>query len=1369
MKKIFTLITLVSLFVMGFASKALAQYPASSYAYAAVSGTYTDITGVTGLTVLPSAFYGDDNLSGNIPIGFTFNYCGVDYTQLKACTNGFLSFNTPTTNQWTNTLANLTANSIKPALLPLWDDLGGTGGTASYVTTGTAPNRKFTIQFKNWQWYVGNNNTISFQVMLYETTNVIEYQYKQESGALGGFSESATIGIADGTATPTYLTLNNSLATATASSTTFTTSINTKPPEGQLYRFTPPANCATTTGFPTAATTTVSPTTLCLSGNVTLTYTPATAMPATTGVTYKWQSAPATTGPFTDIPGAVTTLPTYTTTTPVTTATCYRCVLLCNGSSTIMTATPSVVVVVNNPGVPTVTGATRCGPGSVTLSATPPSGATVNWYANAAGGAPLFSGNAYTTNYLPTTTTFYASAASGSSAASGWVGTGTTISSQPSPIYTLFYAQKSQFIITAAEMIASGFGAGTINSMGIDVVGNTGTPLSSFTIKMGTTSLTAITALQPAPANQVYTTAVYNPVANSVNTFTFTTPFSWDGVSNIIIETCFNNTSWTTGHTVKTSTTSYSSSFVAYDDVSTFCANPTTGSTGSYNSRPNFQFGMTLGCNGARQPVIATITPSPAVTKAFTPVVCNNSTSAFVLNSSPMTNYSNYAWTPIADLYGNAAATTAYALGANAPTVYFKSSTVGPHTFYMFASNPTPTGCTFADTLSVWVQPTGVVIKGFPDTLCAPSGSTTLKLVPETGYAPNTIQWFQSADGNTYTPISGATSAVYTTPTITSSTYYKAFIKGTIDTCQIPVKLVVVANPQLISYSDSFNCGPGIVTLRAASGGNSNVRWYTSATANQPVGSGNIFTTPYLGTTTNYYVEAGTGTVQPAPTFIGSGTSSDWWGYLPYFGYYYANKVQWLVTAAEMQAAGFGQGLITQMGFDVVTNSGTPSVKNLTYSMKNITGGLTTWQTNMQQVWTAAAYTPTANATNVHTFQSAFFWDGVSNIVVQECNSNTTASFAFSTVKYNTTLPNSCIYNYASGSATPTNCSAPSGMSSTSTRPNIRFTMTGGCASPRQMVVANIYPKPVIDLGTDINRCVDAGASIVLDAGVQPNSPQFLWDNNTTLQVRAVSSSGSYSVKVTNSYTCQNSDTITVILRQNPVSELGNDTTVCNGVNLVLDPGNDGIQYFWSNGLTTRTVTVNSPGQYRVFITNAAGCVVSDTINVNMQGQLPTIQDIQITNNGQFTFNFNAVNPQNVIGYDWDFGDNTPHSYMANPQHTYPDAGNYVVVLRLSSTCGFFSDSTSAHIVGINQINITNDELSVYPNPSTGTATILNKGTLSMEKVEIFNVLGQVVYRAKADSKDKHVLNVNQLASGIYTVEVYTNKGNVSRKLEIIK
>lgn len=221
--------------------KADAQLAANTYQFSALSGTFTEITGGTVL----SAIQTDDALSGNVPIGFTFNFCGTDYTQLKASSNGWVSFSS-TLGTFDYFADNSTTNfpTMKPCLFPLWEDIDGSttyGGAAMYATTGTAPNRVFTLQCKNWQWnYSATTATISFQVKLYEGSNLIQFVYRPESGTISTGSGGASIGISDNnTPTTGYLSLNNASASPTASGTTFTTNILTKPASGQIYQFKP--------------------------------------------------------------------------------------------------------------------------------------------------------------------------------------------------------------------------------------------------------------------------------------------------------------------------------------------------------------------------------------------------------------------------------------------------------------------------------------------------------------------------------------------------------------------------------------------------------------------------------------------------------------------------------------------------------------------------------------------------------------------------------------------------------------------------------------------------------------------------------------------------------------------------------------------------------------------------------------------------------------------------------------------------------------------------------------------------------------------------------------------------------------------------
>lgn len=1345
-----------------FSYKAEAQYPASSYSFTPLAGTFTEITGGTAV----SAIQTDDDISGNVPIGFNFTYCGIDYNQFIASSNGWLSFGAPGYSVGYNDEYGMA--DMKPALMPFWEDLSGDMGDASYTVTGSAPNRVFTMQFKNWMWtYNASAPGISFQVKLYETTNVIEYVYRQESGAISGFSIGTTIGICDGTPTPTYITINNSSATPTPSSTTFTTSISSKPANGQIYRFSPPPNCAGAT-FPAAGPATASPSAVCLSGIVNFNI--STSMPVVTNLTYQWQSSTTGAAPWTSI-AAPANSPALSAT--VSAPLYFRCRVLCNGDSLapvwISNNTPQIVV--NNPGSPTATGATRCGPGTLVLNATGTTGGPqLKWYTEPSGGAPIGAGSPWTTPFTPSTDTFYVTAGSPDVSGTQTIGAGlsTTNYNQFTPFCGDYGGFKNQYLILASEMAAFGITPGTIiTSLAFDVT-NGGNTYNDFAVSLKNTGTTAFANYPTGLENgtqQVKTPANYTTTVG-INTLTFNsgTPFVWDG-SNLLVQTCWSNeNNYNTTSEVKYDDVPFNASQYGMGDNMTaadLCDNPPYLTYMSYQQRPKMILGYTASCQGPRVPVIATIAPSPGLTVTAPAVICHE-TIAPITVTPQGTPYSTYKWTPATDIFTNSAATTPYVLNSSATSLFFKSADAGEHVYYLFATNTT-TGCNHADTVRIWNQPGGITIDAIPDTICI-TGTSTMNLIPGDDYYPGSIQWKDSPDGNVYGDIPGANDASFTTPVLTANHFYKAVVSAGAAECESPAQAIIVANPVIVSTKDSFNCGPGVVTLEVETGGFSNVKWYESLTATQPVGQGSPFNTPYLGATTTYFAAASSGTPQPAPTVIGDGTSTSSWTDVPYNLNYLGTKCQWLLKATDLTAAGFNAGYINSIGFDVVYAG--DAVENFTLKMKSTSLNFLNppLETNMQTVFSAASYQPVDASMNVHNLDAWFYWDGVSNIIIEECHNNSSwGSSSGVSVNYN----GSGLSNAAD---VTDQCTNPGGTTYTnSSVPNIQIGMVGACESDRQEVTAYIRPVPDVDLGPDVNECKDQGQeNLVLDAGTQLNST-YLWDDGTTAQVRAVHQNGTYSVVVTNEYECSKEDEINVIFRHNPVVNLGNDTSVCNGVTLKLNGGNQGIDYFWNTGETTPTISVTSPGEYSVYVTNTEGCTKADTISISMSGQLPTVQGISVTNNGVNTFTFTPVNPQNIIGYEWDFGDGSAPAFGPTATHQYASDGNYIVVLKLSSSCGFSADSTSAHILGINTLELDNSEMMVYPNPTKETATIQNKSDARMEEVIVYNVLGQIIYREKADSNDRHTLKLNGLTSGLYTVYINTNKGSVTRKLEIIK
>src|SRR5690606_10197418 len=71
------------------------------------------------------------------------------------------------------------------------------------------------------------------------------------------------------------------------------------------------------------------------------------------------------------------------------------------------------------------------------------------------------------------------------------------------------------------------------------------------------------------------------------------------------------------------------------------------------------------GCEGVRQPVVATINPSTEVTYDYDSIVCNDVVTPISI-TSPIATYSAYTWYPTDNLYTNAAGTVPYDSGANA-------------------------------------------------------------------------------------------------------------------------------------------------------------------------------------------------------------------------------------------------------------------------------------------------------------------------------------------------------------------------------------------------------------------------------------------------------------------------------------------------------------------------------------------------------------------------------------------------------------------------------------------------------------------------------------------------------------------------------
>ena len=148
---------------------------------------------------------GSDDGTAVMTLLFPFQFYGNTYSMVCVSANGALYFIEASADcapiadlDFANTdLSNTTPPEDLPGLFPFWTDLTfdhAGAGSVFYKTEGTAGSRQFVVQWDNVFTH-GSANPITFEIILYETSNQIRFQYKTLGGADNG--ATATVGIRD--------------------------------------------------------------------------------------------------------------------------------------------------------------------------------------------------------------------------------------------------------------------------------------------------------------------------------------------------------------------------------------------------------------------------------------------------------------------------------------------------------------------------------------------------------------------------------------------------------------------------------------------------------------------------------------------------------------------------------------------------------------------------------------------------------------------------------------------------------------------------------------------------------------------------------------------------------------------------------------------------------------------------------------------------------------------------------------------------------------------------------------------------------------------------------------------------------------------
>ncbi|GEM_PF-5230790 len=273
-----------------------------------------------------------------------------------------------------------------------------------------------------------------------------------------------------------------------------------------------------------------------------------------------------------------------------------------------------------------------------------------------------------------------------------------------------------------------------------------------------------------------------------------------------------------------------------------------------------------------------------------------------------------------------------------------------------------------------------------------------------------------------------------------------------------------------------------------------------------------------------------------------------------------------------------------------------------------------------------------------------------------------------------------------------------------------------GTSDPVRIVA---YPNPTPGITYTGKTRFCQGDSLVLDAGA--GYAQYLWSTGDTTRHLVARESGAYAVTVMTSAGCFGvSQPVSVSVDDftQPEIAITGKTQLCEGESVTLDAGPGYLEYHWSSGETTRSITVYTAGTYIVHVKNIYGCEGnSDPIRVEVKPSPPIpiverYQDVLMTGNAH--------------AHQW-YRDASPIPGATDQFLKLGATGVYQVEVWNENGCSTMSEELLISVLGIDPL-VESPEFQVYPQPAWDVLSVQMQGSLhGTVTLQLQDMLGRIM------------------------------------------
>lgn len=332
-----------------------------------------------------------------------------------------------------------------------------------------------------------------------------------------------------------------------------------------------------------------------------------------------------------------------------------------------------------------------------------------------------------------------------------------------------------------------------------------------------------------------------------------------------------------------------------------------------------------------------------------------------------------------------------------------------------------------------------------------------------------------------------------------------------------------------------------------------------------------------------------------------------------------------------------------------------------------------------------------------------------------------------------------------------------------------------GCTTSLSITISQ--PSASLDVnitGQSNPTCAGSNGSINILAIGGTAAYSFLWNNGSTIANVNNLSAGVYTVTVSDINGCSKQVSITLtttvltakIFKEAKISCNG----VCDAILKVNTPsGTAPFSFLWSNGQTTRRITNLCPGTYSVTVSDASGCNPINLTNILVLDKKPLQLDqvkTEITapgaNDGTVTWTTT--------------GGTSPYTFIWSDGYTLSNRtnigpGTYTITITDANGCSKTIVKKWKNPAPRFGTELTNYNLSVFPNPSTGLFNVEIDALISeLYTVNVIDLQGRIVMTQNFDAEkglQQFNIDMSGQPKGIYMLTVSNKDSKSIQKLII--